>query len=204
MQEPDRHSFTEYLFEQYNLTNRENIFSPIEEQYCSSETKNIETFSLLSSQFDSGLRDMIQYCTVIDAVSLTADTPIHLIYLLSLIVLKEKDKDLYDRHLAGIAISLVDLQSIFVKKKTITSTEGGDPFSTQTAEIEVVKVIHKYMKFSNMGFDAILKYKTEYPLYSNITTALYNERPRVTQSGRVYKHSLSSYPELIEQAGRIT
>ena len=96
MQDPDRYSFSSYIFCQYNLVDRDNLFSPLEESHCLTKNTIVECFAMVSSLFNCGLRDMIQYCIIIDSITLTYnEEKIHIILLIFLIILKDKNNLLY-------------------------------------------------------------------------------------------------------------
>ncbi len=206
MQSPDRYSFSEYLFEQYNLTNRENLFSPLEEKYCSTDNPIVEAFALMSNIFNSGLRDMMQHCVVIDSISLTfTKAPLHLVYLLFLIILREKHKMLYDKHVSGVDLTQEDL--LFHHNPielTIQSSEMTENYIPSKTKISAMTLVETYLLFSKMNLEEINKQKQKITAINKIKQELMREMPSSCPADTGPRHLLSTYPTLIEQAGRIT
>lgn len=204
LQEPDRLLYAEHLFTEYGLIKRENLFSPLDNRYCSTSSPIVEAFGLISNVFKCGLRDMEQYCLIIDSISLTFDTErIHIIYLVFLIILKDLHYDSYKDIISGKLVNISELINIDreVLKKTILTSDsfaGAD-------KVVLKEIISLYIRCSNKNLEEISNIGPETNgIKYRILNVLINDMPTVLTQNHPPKHFLSRYPSLIEQAGKIT
>lgn len=211
LQEPNRYSFTEYLFDQYNLTDRENLFSPLDPTIFEGKNIRVEAFAFMADSLNIGLRDMIQYCIIIDSISLTfKKAPIHLIYLLFLARLKDLRKDLYEKVAAGIGIHTDQLKSLTVniRNSIDTYTLSGGTYSRTPSKTTALSLVSDYIGLSKMDLIQIHeRYNTTRNLndiVKSIESSLISAMPNSYPVGINPTHHLSDYPKLIEQAGRMT
>lgn len=196
LQDPDRQSFAEYLFQKYDLAERENLFSPFDKSNCLTKNPEVEVFSLLSSLFNCSLRDMIQYCVVIDSVSLTTESEnIHIFYLLFLILLKDKNNDSFESIVNG---NIPDLTTLSINDivnrngiKTISTTASHLGNSRET--VPLTTILQRYIHLSKMSNNAVSHYTADTYLVEKIIREL-TKTPLM--------HDLSQYPQLLEQAGK--
>lgn len=210
LHEPIRRSFAEYLFSQYNLTERENLFSPLDQQYFPNKNIRVEAFAFISDALNIGLRDMIQYCVIIDSVCLTfKKAPVHLIYLLILIWLKESRKDLYDQLVAGFAISSNEIKMLSLNMSNVIPTNvGSGHYSRTPSTISATEIIRSYLSLSKTDLETLVNNQERNSDKKGVILAIENslekEMPNSWASGTKPKHHLTHYPKLIEQAGRLT
>ncbi|MHB1185426.1 MAG: KAP family P-loop NTPase fold protein [Desulfobulbia bacterium] len=208
MQEPDRFSFAKYLFEQYGLTGRKNLFSPINKSECVSGDENIDAFAIISNYINSGLRDMMQNCIILDAISITDRTDshkYHIFYLVFLISLKEKNKKIYHDHINNHNVNFEDIRKLYNSKYTFKTSQQTDNFHYHTKPLlfEVYRLIDHYFQIAHVDYEGISKSSTTITALLAVNEQLQRESPHSWPSGTKPKHKLLTYPALIEQAGRI-
>jgi len=189
---PDRYTFAKYLFSSYGLEKRQNLYSPLLIDQCPTGNNNIEVFAWLTSIFECGLRDMEQYCLLIDTISLTfKEEEIHLIYLLFLIILKQQNSNLYE--------ALKKAEKLSYKELKFNPTEIDKKFMRQDiyhangfSELNFSGLIDIYFSFSKLNISDLHRkdFSRQY-----FHAAIREKLP---------KHYLLKYPSLIEQCGRIS
>nr|WP_320115844.1 P-loop NTPase fold protein [uncultured Desulfuromonas sp.] len=206
--EPDRREFAWYLFEKYALSNRDNLYTPLEEEFYIGVNTRVETFASFANQLNLSLRDMIQYCIIIDSITITSEkTIIHLPYIIFIIWVMENNNQLYQNI----------CNELFIDTETIKKLVGGNvsflsniysAFNRkETTHIKLYEIIDKYIRFSRVGEDSLVqessggKVKT---IFSTIAKKLL-EDIRADRSSYVERsNSLVFYPQLVEQAGRLS
>ena len=99
--DPDSYLFAEYLFEIHNIKGNRELFSPLHVSSYAEEdiNMNVKLFSLYSDYFKLSYRDQEQVATSLSAITLVWDNdkPIHLGYILFLLILKQKNNELFKR-----------------------------------------------------------------------------------------------------------
>lgn len=209
MQEPDHYAFADYLFEKYNLAERDNIFSPFEDKDCTMNNVKTEVFALMTKAYNCGLRDMEQYCILIDSISLTfTNANLHLIYLLWLIIVKDKNKTLYSNHIKGIRrITIDDVKKDLVNFNVTFDTDYiSESQINRTCEkrsFNIYELIWYYLALYPCTLETIPTGTERAIVYNMVKKEIYNEIPKQYQDKNLATHKLSLYPNLIEQAGRI-
>lgn len=200
--DPDRYSYSKYLFKLYGLEKRENLYSPLNENQCKTANPLIESFAWLTSMFKCSLRDMKQYCVVIDSISLTFNKErIHILFLIFLIILKDKDILKFKDFQKGIDPKIKDME--------ISRLEFGRTFSTRTfghgvRQINFNDLISYYFNFSNYTLPKLNNIDHPDTYFSEaIRKVLLENMPYNWDSNDEPNHFLLKYPELIEQAGRL-
>ncbi|WP_028582330.1 KAP family P-loop NTPase fold protein [Desulfogranum japonicum] len=210
LKEPDRKKFAEYLFYQYKLDTRQNLFSPLDQKLFEGKNIKVEAFAIMSDALNIGLRDMIQYCVIIDSVCLTfTEAPVHLVYLIFLTWLKDTRKDLYDLIAGGVGISKDEIPKLNPSlSKTIATYAPKDRHGSTLSTIRVSEVINEYIRLSGTSLNAIFESwnrgDLKRDIIRSIESSLRGEMPNSYPSDTTLNHHLSHYPKLIEQAGRIT
>lgn len=210
LQEPSRYEFAEYLFNHYSLVDRDNLFTPLDPNLFPKKNTKAETFAFMSDSLNLGLRDMIQYCIIIDSICLTFEkAPIHLIYLLALIRIKDTRKDLYDLLVAGRGVSDVEILGLSKNMgNTIATHTPTSPHSTIPGTINAYELVNKYIALSTTDLETLYRNwgenNRQNAIFEAIEASLRAEMPRSFPAGTRPNHHLSHYPKLIGQAGRIT
>jgi len=97
---PDNYNYAKYLFSKYNLKSEQKIFTPLHrELYGKFSDLNIILFNEFSYYYNLNLRTQEQVIIVLQAITITWEEdnePLHLAYLLYLIILREKDGKRFD------------------------------------------------------------------------------------------------------------
>lgn len=202
MQDPDRFNFSEYIFSLYKI-NIIKFYSPINKSSCTTRDPVIEAFALVTSLFNCGLRDMMQYCIIINSISLTFNETedIHIIILIFLIILQNDYKDQYRNFLKtkSVDFSSLNLNLNIIGDKYFQTIEYSytDKFreNGHASNVNFVSIINEYIKFMHMHSNNIINTTYNKLIFSEIAKNLSENHPN---------HSLKMYPQLVEQAGRMT
>lgn len=200
LNEPNRYLYSAYLFSKYKLNDRENLYSPLNEISAITDGGSlVDAFGWISSLFEIGLRDMEQYCIVIDSISLTfKKEKIHIMYLVFLMALKHKYPDIYVGFKNGVGVELRDLSLNPDEYKRRIFT---DNFNSRI-EIGFHQIINKYFGFLRINLFALDEQgRAESRLIENIRMVLIENW---SYNNRTDTHYLLKYPALIEQAGNLT
>lgn len=96
--EPATYNYVEFLMENFNLLDNENIFSLLPSDFYPNVNLNAKIVTIYSDFFKLSLRDINQCLIMLNAIvyTWTEKTNIHLGYILYLIMLKQKHNDKFE------------------------------------------------------------------------------------------------------------
>lgn len=202
--QPDNLHFAAYLFAKYGLDREPKLFSPLRESDYPGKNPSIVLFGTFSTFFRLSLRDQEQCCAVLDAVRLTTrDKRLHLGFLLFLVMIRQKWRDLFDSyvrtldfkhiapHLRERAETKVDFASLRVTTKPF---QPHDPI-----RVPVLDLIAHYAHLATSKSKDVADGREATAMYEQIRTVVIRE-PGSTASSGLFDY----YIELVRQAGRIT
>ena len=170
---PDSYEYSYYLFEQYGLLNNELLYFPLEEEYYKDKNLEVQLFSLYADFFKLVPRDINQVMIVLSAIILTWEgkESIHLGYILFLIMLKQKDDDLFWEYKVMLDINIFKKMNNKNLLNNNVKIYSCDKYR-DIKDISIESLIKEYIQFENMSQEKFL-IRCEYEDELNIMTNMY-------------------------------
>lgn len=197
--EPNNENYSVYLMEKYRIKSGENIFNTFD------RISIAKIFSVLAGSFQLSLRDQEQIVRQIKAITLAnQDKNIHIFYLAFLAMYRIKDESAFDIYLNMESTTDIKnhLEKCFDTSLTLTGFRPKDGYGLQSDEIKMIDVIFKYKHYAEKTLFELAR--MDY-LEGTIGGILENIRKEFKNGVDLskFKSTISSYPELIKQAGQL-
>lgn len=199
LQISSREAYSKYLFALFSLDKRNNLFSPISGDYYKDKNINCEIFFIICEAFEVGLRDMYQYCTIIDCISTTSEVySVHIGLLTLLMIFRDKYKDKYELFSQHSRPTRVYVENIQTKDIKIMTSQFKNSFDILFTSIDINSFILIYINCALMQLNDAKRKINE----SNSITSL--EVGILNSIIHEKNENLKDYVKLIEQAGNIS
>lgn len=192
-------AYAEYLFTLFGLDKRNNLFSPISNEDYKNKNVNCEMFFILCEAFEVGLRDMYQYCTIIDCISTTYKMcSIHTGLITLLMIFRDKYKDKYDLFSQRARPTRVYVENIQIKDIKIITSQIKNIYDHSITNIDINSFI---LIYTNCAFITLDDARIQLNDSNSITSIELNILKSIVCEKN---NTLKDYVNLIEQAGNIS
>ena len=204
---PDNESFTKYLVKEYRLGSSSNFYTPIKAGTSDMQDNVIKTLSLLTNAFHLSLRDQKQVFRQFKAIVLSSKLKlIHILYLMFLIMFKQKHEQEFNQFIETLDTeeSKRVLAQILDSKITFDGYSHNNErnHSPTKSQIQLIRVIEKYKSYDQKNAIAI-EQSSHSGTLAEIQNKLREEHPSNYYPDRFYELSISSYAQLVCQAGQL-
>jgi hypothetical protein len=202
---PNSYEYSYSLFEKYKLLDNDLLYSSIEKEFYKDKNLEVQLFSLYADYFKLVPRDINQVMIVLSAIVLTweSKTKIHLGYLLFLIMLKQKDDELFDKYTKQGSEILND-KDIFQKEINIhtkrNQSKGTHSFSWRNYDVSIASLITEYIKISNDSDESLYKKSSKIYLIEELYYVMHSTLNDKTS----IQKKLQTYPEMVLRSGQFT
>ncbi|PKN42171.1 MAG: hypothetical protein CVU60_08110 [Deltaproteobacteria bacterium HGW-Deltaproteobacteria-18] len=196
---PGRGSYAEYLFFLFGLNNRENLVSLLNKDFYQEEDLNSVIFYVICEYFNVSLRDMYQYCAIIDGISLSSGSKkLHTGLLTIYLIYRSLFNDEYSSFNQNINNKIRDINSsgrILPKIKTMRIK---DFYNSVRDEISVGDYISLYLQIIELKHSAIIDQ------YNNFNSGIDLRQSILGSLISKEFEQFYNYKKLIEHAGRLS
>ena len=210
---PDWEMFSEYLFNTHRLSQEDRLLSfSINGSDPSNNRSNM--FSLLANYFGLSLRDQEQCCKALKTIMLVnRNTEIHLAYILFLIMLRHKNRELYLLFSEGDDAAKNDVVNTLVKSDIVKGHQkfkgditNEDPFGNNAREREfhIYEIVNAYISLLDKTLPDIQTINTNIDYQNEINRAFTRNFSGGYERSAPPRHNLNDYFDLISQAGQIS
>jgi len=219
---PDSYEYSYYLFEQYGLLNNELLYSPLEEEYYKDKNLEVQLFSLYADFFKLVPRDINQVMIVLSAIILTWEgkESIHLGYMLFLIMLKQKDDNLFleyekEENKITLVEKMISNDSLKKDVKLMFTTGKGIE-----KNLSISYLIGEYIGLENIKLEKLISTDTYLKpiiirriygvLESDMATIpgfiqfQYKRNQKLKESEKLFFLKLKLYSEIVLRSGQFT
>jgi len=214
---PDNYSYANYLFDNYGLSDNQKLFSPLNISFYQEQNLLVTLFSGYADFFKLSLRDQEQTVIMLSSITLVwnSNEPIHLGYLLFLIMLKQKSNDMFttlnetplskrDELLTPNFFSKVDTDM------TVSFKDYGNMSSQRSEEVQygIISLVKIYLGLVNMTYDQFQRKQNNENIRSNLEITVLrkfgNSMQGFVNNTVLVDKNLQTYPELVLRAGQFS
>lgn len=212
--EPKKYQYVEYLFQKHRLENETRFFTPLNIKFSVTRNVHMDLFAIMSKYFRLSMHDQDQVCSMLQTVCLTwqLDQKIHLVYILFLLMLQQRNDEVLSRYLRGAKLAqrmavldestfsnLID-PAVIVR----TNMETGDRFYTPEKKEPFDQVLRKYVEFANLSMPEIkMSNGAGLEVYTVVQEQLTLDMPEQYNPESPPRHELWRYHDLVKKVSHL-
>ena len=100
---PKKYKYVEHLFQKFHLEEEARFFTPLSIKFSVTRNVHMDLFAIMAKYFKLDLGSQDQVCSMLQTVCLTwnLEKKIHLVYLLFLLMLQQRNEGLSQQYLKG-------------------------------------------------------------------------------------------------------
>lgn len=202
---PNNIDYVTSLFQEYSLLDDDILFSPLEDDLYKDKNKQIELFNLFVNFFKLNPRDIKQVIVMLSTIRLTwsfNDKKIHLVYLLFLIMLKQKSNELFIQYQDKLNIKLLFEALDFKEDIAINTHSITNHHNYKRTDLKMTNLIEIYHNFLNITLESLStkRHNTNRTIDDSILNIFYMEFKALDNSSNSF--SLKKYFDLVLHAGQ--